>query len=325
MNRGIVIGKFYPPHAGHKHLIETARSQVDELTVIVCDHKDQAIRGELRAQWLREIHPRVQVFVVDDILPEDDSKGWAEYTLKTLGYRPDVVFTSEAYGDAYASFLKARHVLVDQAREAVPISGTQVRQNPLQCWGYLEPCVRAYFAKRVCLVGAESTGTTTLAKALAEYYQTVWVPEYGRLYTEAKLSTGRLTWRPEEFIFIAEQQNRLEDQLTRWCNKLLICDTDALATCLWQERYLGHISPEVEALTGDRKYDLYFLTDVDIPFVQDGTRDGEQIRHAMHRRFEEELRKRNKQYLVLSDKLDVRLKKAIEACDGILGRQLEGL
>src|SRR5581483_9617149 len=52
------------------------------------------------------------------------------------------------------------------------------------CWYFLEPPVRAYYARRICLIGAESTGKTTLARALAEHYQTVWVPEYGREYSE---------------------------------------------------------------------------------------------------------------------------------------------
>jgi hypothetical protein len=77
-----------------------------------------------------------------------------------------------------------------------PISGTAVRSNPLGCWDFLEPPVRAWYAKRICLVGAESTGKTTLAQMLAERYQTVWVPEYGREYSERKLSEeGEYNWR----------------------------------------------------------------------------------------------------------------------------------
>ena len=45
---------------------------------------------------------------------------------------------------------------------------------------------KAHFAKRVVVVGVESSGTTTLAEALAEHYHTVWVPEYGRFYWEGR-------------------------------------------------------------------------------------------------------------------------------------------
>jgi len=51
---GLVIGKFLPPHKGHKHLIETARSQVDRLTVMICDKPEYGMDGQMRATWLRE-------------------------------------------------------------------------------------------------------------------------------------------------------------------------------------------------------------------------------------------------------------------------------
>jgi NadR type nicotinamide-nucleotide adenylyltransferase len=320
MKRGIVIGKFYPPHKGHKYLIEQGCSHVDKLTVIVCDHKSQKIPGKLRAAWIKEMVPAVKILVVADCIPENDSKGWADYTIKILGYVPDVVFTSEDYGDAYAHFMGAKHIQVDKERKTVPIAARQIRSNPLEHWGYLEPCVRAYFAKKVCVVGAESSGTTTMAKALAEYYKTVWVPEFGREYTETKLLEGEVKWKTEDFILIAQQQNKIEDECARQCNKILICDTDSFATSLWHERYIGFISSQVEALSAGRHYDIYFLTDVDIPFVQDGTRDGEHIRLNMHKRFEGELRKRNKPYILLSGNHELRLKKAIEVCNQIIAQ-----
>lgn len=319
MKRGVAIGKFYPPHLGHKYLIETGLSQVDQLTVIVCEHKSQKISGKLRAQWLKEMVPQVEVMVVDDCVPDDNSRGWAEYTVKALGYRPDVVFTSEDYGERYAKFMGCQHILVDKERKNISISATQIRKDLLKCWDYLAPCVRAYFAKRICVVGAESSGTTTMANALADYYKTVWVPEFGREYSMAKFQAGDYDkWQTDEFIYIANKQNEIEDSLARKCNKILICDTDSFATTLWHERYVGFISSEVDAISFGRNYDLYLLTDVDIPFFQDGTRDGEHVRHSMHRRFEEELRKRNRPYILLSGIHEVRFKKAIEGCERVL-------
>jgi NadR type nicotinamide-nucleotide adenylyltransferase len=319
MKRGIVIGKFYPPHKGHKYLIEQGCAQVDQLTVIVCDHKSQKIPAQLRAAWLKAMVPQVQVMVVDDCLAEDDSKGWAEYTIKMLGYAPNVVFTSEDYGDAYADFMGAKHVQVDKERRAVSIAARQIRSGPLKYWDYLEPCVRGYFAKRVCVLGAESSGTTTMAQALAEHFKTLWVPEFGHEYSIAKIQADDYDrWDTDEFIFIGNRQNAIEDAMARQCNKILICDTDSFATSLWHERYMGFISYEVEALSKGRHYDMYFLTDVDIPFIQDGTRDGEHIRQNMHRRFEEELKKKNKPYTVLSGSHETRVKIAIYICDRIL-------
>jgi len=322
--RGLIVGKFYPPHHGHKYLIDFARSRVDELIVIVCQKPGEAPCGELRAAWLREIHPDAQVLLIDDVYDEQDSRVWAENSIRWLGFVPDVVFTSEDYGERFAHFLGCEHILADKPRKAVPISGTRVRSNPLSCWDFLEPPVRAWYAKRICLVGAESTGKTTLAQMLAERFQTVWVPEYGREYSERKLAEeGEYNWRSEEFISIANIQCELEDEAARRANKVLICDTDAFATSVWYRRYFGERSPDVDAIAANhRRPDLYLLTDINTPFVQDGTRDGELIRDWMHEAFVAELTAQKRPFQLFSGSLRERFGKAVECVDDLIaGRQ----
>lgn len=317
MKRGLVVGKFYPFHSGHAYLIETAAKQSDQLTVLVCDRSDQVFSGEERARWIKEFFPTVEVRVMRDIFDDDNSERWAKYTKAFLGYRPDLVFTSEDYGDAYAKYLGATHVLVNRARNIVPISGTLVRQNPFEHWQFLSAAVRSRLARRVALVGAESTGTTTMAKALATHFSTVWVPEFGRFYSEGKWPS-KTAWKTEEFIFIAEEQNRIEDYYARLANKLLICDTNAWATRLWHERYIGTLDRGVEARSKGRQYDLVLLTDCDIPFVQDGLRDGEHIRVSMHKRFQTVLEQEGIPYILLSGSHEKRLKEAVSACEKLL-------
>ncbi len=286
---GLVIGKFYPPHRGHKLLIDAATAQSEETVVIVCAKPSDSISGELRGKWLQEIHPTARVMVIDDRYDENDSRIWAENTLRWLGRAPDAVFTSEDYGDRYASLLGSKHISIDKPRGQVPISGTAVRKDPYTQWDFIEPPVRGWFAKRVCVLGAESTGTTTLAKALAEHFQTTWVEEYGREYSEVKLAKNDPDWRTEEFTVIAEEQSRREDWAARQANRVLVCDTNAFATVLWHRRYMGSHSPAVAEIASRGKCDLYLLTGDEIPFVQDGLRDGEHIRHEMHRWFEQAL------------------------------------
>jgi HTH-type transcriptional repressor of NAD biosynthesis genes len=313
MKRGLIVGKFYPPHRGHKHLIDTARAQVDHLSVIICRKPNEDPPGALRADWLRQIHPDVRVILIDDELDADDSRLWAENSIRWLGYRPDIAFTSEDYGDAFAHYLGCQHVQVDKPRNTVPISGTAVRSNPYDNWDYIEPPVRAYYAKRVCLVGAESTGKTTLAAQLAKHFQTIWVPEYGREYSEAKLAAdGQYNWVTEEFEHIAKTQCEHENKAAGRSNKILICDTDAFATSIWHQRYFGAASPAVDAIaTKHRKPDLYLLTDINTPFVQDGTRDGEHIREWMHQTFVTQLTDTNRPFKLLDGNFEVRLQKAI--------------
>jgi HTH-type transcriptional repressor of NAD biosynthesis genes len=322
VTRGLVIGKFYPPHRGHKLLIDTALAQVDHLDVLICVRPEQTIPGELRAQWLREMHPSACVRAIDDPGKDDDSEFWAKYTVRILGSAPDIVFTSEDYGETFARFLGCRHVMVDRGRARVTISARAIRAAPLRHWEYLEPCVRAYFAKRISVVGAESTGTTTLARQLAEHYRTVCVPEYGREYCEKMQAAGvdlwTYQWSSAEFTEIARKQQEMEDNLAREANCILICDTDVLATGIWHERYMGKRSPEVEAIAASHRHDLYLLTDCDLPFVQDGLRDGEAIRQWMTQRFEEVLTGRGLPWVKITGSGQLRLLAAVREVDRLL-------
>jgi NadR type nicotinamide-nucleotide adenylyltransferase len=151
---------------------------------------------------------------------------------------------------------------------------------------------------KVRILGAESTGKTTLARDLAARFHTAWVPEFGRAYTEAgKGGFSEGLWVSEEFIIIANAQNRMEDEAEKKeaVRKagLLVCDTDALATAVWHERYMGFWSKEVARLAEGRTYALTLLTSLDVPFVQDGFRDGERLRRWMTARYEEALESRN--------------------------------
>lgn len=294
MTLGVVIGKFLPPHRGHSYLIDTACAGADRVVVIVCSRPDDFVAAAERADVLRELHPTAIVVVTPDDIPADrgarTSRAWARRTLSILGESPDVVFTSEEYGERYAAAMGARHVSVDPARATFAVSGSAVRADPWAHGRFLAPVVRAWFVRRICVVGAESTGTTTLARDLAAYLGCAWVPEYGRTFCERR-GPG-IAWRTEDFVHIARQQQADEDAAARTGGPLLVCDTDALATSIWHERYLGTRSATVRRLAAGRRYALYVLTGDDIPFVQDGTRDGEHLRGWMTDRFRQELSQR---------------------------------
>jgi NadR type nicotinamide-nucleotide adenylyltransferase len=236
----------------------------------------------------------------------------------------DAVFSSEPYGDELARRFGAVHVCVDPARGEVPVSGTAVRADPVRYWDMLAPPTRAWFVRRVVVVGAESTGTTTVARELAAHYDTRWVPEYGRELTARKLAAlGEtatvfdVTWTPEDFVEVAHAQNAAEDAAARACGPVLVCDTDAQATAVWQERYLGRVSEPVRAAA--RRPDLYLLTDhVGVPFEDDGLRDGVHLRGWMTDRFREVLAGSGCPVVELAGGRADRLARAIEAVDGLL-------
>jgi HTH-type transcriptional repressor of NAD biosynthesis genes len=320
---GLVLGKFLPPHAGHHELVDHALSQCARVTVLVLGASSERIPLALRRDWMRARHPEARVVAGWDELPVDFDDPLVHdahiAVMERLLDSPiDAVFTGEAYGDMLAARWGVRHVCVPRGGV---ISGTAVRADPAAFWSSLTPGVRAYLLRRVVITGAESTGTTTLARALAARLGTVWVPEVGRAVSEAREAAGIFgQWTDVDFEVIARRQQRDEDLAALVSGPVLVCDTDALATCIWQERYLGRSTGAVERIAASRSYALSVLTSDDIPFVQDGLRDGEHLRAWMTGRFVEELGAHGVPHLVLTGSYGQRLRAAVRATDDLLAR-----
>ena len=198
-------------------------------------------------------------------------------------------------------------------------------------------------AARVILVGAESTGKTTLAQELVEHYRarggafalTQWVPEYGREYTEILLERQGVVaadpeaevhsaeWMAEDFAVIAVEQQRLEDAAAASGAPLVICDTDAFATQLWERRYLGPDSTAAfDALPVLPPRALYLVTDIDgVPFEQDGIRDGENYREAMQQWFVQQLTAKGEHWALVTGDRAERLERSILLIDAVLAQR----
>lgn len=207
-------------------------------------------------------------------------------------------------------------------------------------WFDLPAEVRAERAIRIILVGAESSGKTTLAAALTAHFQarggvwesTRWVPEYGREYTEQLLAKQGVIesdpdalvhsaeWIAEDFATIAVEQQRLEDEAAAAGSPVLFCDTDALATQLWERRYLGDRSTAAfDAVPVLPPRGLYLISDIaGVAFEQDGIRDGEDYREAMQRWFEEELTVRDQPWALVDGDQRDRLALCIRLVDEVL-------
>ena len=322
---GLVIGKFYPLHAGHLNLVRAALARCDRVTVEVLTASVESVPGEVRAGWIRSEFPQAHVVCGVDDSPVDytSASAWAAHmdVMRGLLDAPvDAVFTSDSYGGELAARFGAAWEQVDPGRTLAAVSSTLVRADPAGFWWALPRAVRAWFALRV-VVGAESTGTTTLAAALAAHFGTVWVPEFGREWTELRPGGPTAGWSSSEFDLIAREQGRTEDAAAeRVPVPLLVCDTDALTTALFHERYLGSPSASVRALAASRVPDLYLLTGDEIPFVQDGQRDGEHVRHAMADRFRQELADQPAAWVEVRGTRSERLEAAATAVDALLAR-----
>jgi NadR type nicotinamide-nucleotide adenylyltransferase len=168
----------------------------------------------------------------------------------------------------------------------------------------------------ICLIGPESTGKTTLARALAEFYGTIFVPEFGRLYCELFGNECEV----DDLRAIVEGHNLLSRAARRRIGeRMLILDTDAVMTAIWANVLLGYRPEDLDRV--EDLADLYFLTDVDVPFVSDAIRyfPDQRERVKFFERCREELEGRRLSYVVLSGAHDLRFKRAVEAIETVQG------
>ena len=177
---------------------------------------------------------------------------------------------------------------------------------------------------RVCVVGSESTGKTTLCARLALHYQTLWVPEYPREYALRKVrAQGERVWGDGEFEHLALEQQRREDDFASRVDRVLICDTDALAVKVWYERYLGREPATWPPIPSHIAH--YLIPYPDVPFVADEIRDGERFRLWMFERFVALFTQLGLPYTVLHGTYDERFVEAVEVVDALLEREVSRL
>lgn len=158
---------------------------------------------------------------------------------------------------------------------------------------------------RICLLGAESTGKSTLARALADTYETYWNPEYGRPYTELGRDPAA-DWTSAEFTHVARIQCWYEDCLAQSARRFLFCDTDAFTTAVFHEVYLGEPAHAFDDLVA-RPYALFVVCGLDVPWRHDGVREFEEQRQWMHERYLERAQASGSPWLLVEGALDHRL------------------
>ncbi len=310
-----------PLHRGHMHLIETARKAVDELTVMVCSIQAEPIPGYLRYEWMKKTFPDLRVLHVTDENPQEPKDHrffweiWANTFRRNMPKGIDIVFTSENYGQELAKRMNIQHQLVDLDRSTFPVSGTKIRNNPFANWEYIPQAVRPFYLKKIVLTGPESTGKSTLSKKLAAHYKTCSVEEYGRTYWET--NTGDKDCF--DIAHVAAGQLWLEEQAAERANKMLFCDTDLLVTQIWSEIYYQKCPAWIIQYNHQHKYDLHLLLDIDIPWVDDGTREFPKLRQFHFDRIQEELESRNINYVLISGNYEARFEKAVAAVDALMG------
>ena len=313
MRRGLTLGKFAPFHRGHQMLVETALAEVDELVVMVYATDVTDVPLQVRAGWIRALYPTVRI-----IEAWDGPDGYGDtpeicgeqetYILKKLGgLRVTHFYSSEFYGDHVSRALDAVDRRIDEARSAVPISGTALRADYFAGREYIAPQVYADLITKVCFMGAPSTGKTTLARVMAEQHKTVWMPEYGAEYWLEHQVDRRITL--EQFEAIAPEHNRREDTLTLESRNYLFCDTNPITTYVFAKDYHGCAGPVLTRLAreAERRYDLFFLCDTDIPYAETWDRSGDQKRKWFQNQIVGDLAERRVPFFRVSGPLEERV------------------
>ncbi|QHW00630.1 AAA family ATPase [Spirosoma endbachense] len=309
MTTGLIFGKFLPVHKGHLALIEFARQQCDRLIVSMSITPDDPISPKFRLRWLTELlapYPTIEVVAEPDDFHDPDlplweaTKLWAAF-IKRRFPTVSVFFSSEAYAIPLAYHSGLRHISFDPPRQQVPVSATLIRQHPFQYWDYIPDVVRPHFVKKICLYGPESVGKTTLAKQLAIDYQTIFVPEMARSLITSNEFTSN------DFVRIGQAQTQAVQVAERQANRLLFCDTDVITTQIYSNLYLREVSPVLQELEQQVHYDIYFLLDIDVPWVADDLRDQGDRRPEMLARFRYELDRRGLNYVLIGGSYTDRL------------------
>jgi HTH-type transcriptional repressor of NAD biosynthesis genes len=282
MTAGVIHGAFAPLRRKHQRVIETALRDVDR--VIVAIHPaDNTIPLSVRANWIRTLHPAVEVIEAWE-WPRTDATAQQQYVEQVL---PGCAVTR--WYDAESG---------DDDAEA------------------LDPLVHRDLVTRVVFVGAPSTGKTTLAERLAKQYGTVWMPEYGREYWERYQVGRRLTL--EQLFEIGEGHRLREDELAARANDFLFVDTEAIVTRVFSRHYHAAVDPRLDAMADESatRYDVFFFCDADFPYDDTPERSGEANRELFQLLIRDELTRRKIPFLTVRGSIEERMSRVNEVLGG---------
>ncbi len=320
-----------PPHKGHELAIQAGIEMCKKMYVLVSGIPSDAIHPALRAAWLKKTFPEaVVVWEYDQIdssnlecdehgtvLSEDFWHAWINHAKGRFG-NVDAVFTNDQYGHRLATELNAEWVPTDPNRTLVPISATEIKDNPIDNWKYINQYAKRAFQKRIAVVGPESVGKTTLVNSLGlTFKRSLVVPEYGRTISELK--QNKLT--EQDFRVIVRGHQTL---LQHADAPIVFSDSDVYTTKLFADIYLPNHShyliDDIEKASLVENYDLYILLAPTVPWEDDGERIlSEQARWKFYTDLKEHLDNTSKNYVnITSQSFYIRSCLAINAVTKLL-------
>ena len=324
MIKGFVFGKFLPFHNGHEAMIQFALQHCDALTVLICASNKELIDDGTRLNWVKETFKLddrvvVKIFAYDEseltnssVSSREISKQWASIFEEIV---PDhtLLVTSEPYGEYVAEYMNITHIPFDYERIRFNISSSSINSDLKKNWNYLPGAVKRYFAKKVVILGTESTGKTTLASGLAAYFNATLVSEAGR-----ELIEDSNDFSIDDLYKVAKHHASSIHKSTVEGSLLLIIDTDIHITQSYA-RYFFHQQLELDQFVYEQnKADLYLYLNNDVPFVQDGTRLDEAERNKLDLSHRATLNNYGVSYKEIIGDWNSRFKQAVELVGTLL-------
>lgn len=301
---GIVFGTFAPMHQGHLKAILQAKKECDGVLVVCCgnntDDKGSAIGLTLqkRYQYAREFFKdddMVAVYAVHDPgesvysfegwgpwMDAFKSDVWSVAVENPLAHR--VWYVGEPIYDHDLGLLGHDVVLLDRTEN--PISATAIRKQPLKHWDCIVPTFRRHFSHNILIVGTASEGKTNLTKDLARYFGTAWAHEWPRDYMERYCILDPDLDVLDFAEFLIGQRRHMLEQIESPENRgVFFCDTDALITNMYAEKYAREkqcalseedaddvLVPLVYTIAKSSKWDHIFFLQASAGFEDDHTR-----------------------------------------------------
>lgn len=312
MKIGICFGGYIPLHQGHMDVIMKAKKQTDKCLVIVCgyDNEPRALEVGLplrrRVSLVRKSFKDDEQIVVTEIndtkLGIDESMSehnWDVWTLeamsiahKIFGYKDNEYhwYVGESvYCDALGRRFcatKERHVIHLIDRLENPVSGTEIRQNPIKYWNKIALPFRCHFSTNILITGTASEGKSTLTRDIAHYFGIPYVEEYGRQYMLDNCKTDEDLTVNDFNCFLANQRQLATQKIKSAENKgVFISDTDNLVTLMYakaystmdniditEDDYNNILLPQAKSWQRGISWDKIFLLPPKNKFVNDGAR-----------------------------------------------------
>ncbi|MEC9291363.1 MAG: AAA family ATPase, partial [Pseudomonadota bacterium] len=271
VGHALVFGKFMPPTNGHLFLIDFAKASSRKVTILVCSLPSEPIPGEERYKWIKKLYPDCNVVHHAVEIPQYPEEApdffniWKDSIHRHCpGEKFDAIFASEPYGYDMANIMGLRFIPVNTRRDIVPITGTEMRNQPMKHWDQLNPVIRPYFAKRVAIIGPEHCGKTALSQALSERFKTVMVGDYAEILVD-DYQTNIPDYDRESMLNVGDVSTVARGQLASMeallpqCNKVIFSDTELITTMQRSKKLFGEVPDWVEDLSYSQEYHLYLL------------------------------------------------------------------